>query len=108
MKIRVYRTKDTDPEYVELDDTLRSYLREHQDISHLASKEALAKATEYKGLETNNGVLDLGTPISLSAHSEVEKRHKKAGLLYYDVVNNRWRVCTLDGWHTLKLDTYGQ
>ena len=61
---------------------------------------------EYKaklGLLIHDAMFDLSMPINISNFPSVES-NKRAGLLYFDVTNNRLRISTNSGWKTVKLE----
>ena len=54
-------------------------------------------------LPIEKGILDLSAPINIASLPEIEERENRAGVCYYDVVNDRFRLCTIKGWKTIKL-----
>ena len=71
--------------------------------TNTVSKELLTPAL-IRTLLQKSGVFDFKSPINVSAPVGIEKERLEEGLFYYDIINQRFRVCGPKGWKTVKLE----
>jgi len=114
MKIKVHRETLNDPESINISDIIRdtnAVLKPEIDevrslLETLPTEARVDELIESKVSEIdllNEGVFDLNAPISIASTQKVEELHNRQGLLYFDIINQRLRICTKDGWKTVKL-----
>ena len=103
MKLKVVKDNIDDPSFVEASDLVKGFITEHQDISHLATKEdvnAIIEGLASLSILLHKGTFLLAAPINLASNPSIETTEQSEGTAYWDIVNKRFRIKTDKGWET--------